>query len=130
MSASIRYGGISGHPLRPVSDPESGVERAYSATSVMELAGEPNLEREIRIDPEGVVTAEGPTEDHFTEALSYGARLAALVGELLGLDRLTTIDLQFKNKRWALVTLQSGEVVAKRVVGPEDLKRFKQRVGD
>ena len=127
MSTSTRFGGMGGYPLRPVGEPVP--ERAVSATSVVEMAAEPNHEREIRIDASGVVTAEGPTEDHFTEALSYGARLGALVGDLLGLEQLFSIDLQFKNKRWGMVVTSNGDVVAKQISNADDFKRFKGRYG-
>lgn len=127
MSASTRFGGMGGYPLRPVG--EAAPERAVSATSVVEMAGEPNQEREIRIDTAGVVKADGPTEDHLTEALSYGARLGALVGEILGLEQLTGIDLHFKNKRWGMVVQPTGELVAKQLTNADDWKRWKSRFG-
>lgn len=130
MSASTRFGGTGGYPLRPVeAGAPAGVERAVSATSVVEMAAEPNLDREIRIEPDGSVTANGPTEEHFTEALSYGARLAALVGDLLGLERLGAIDLHFKNKRWGILLSPSGGLVAKQLSGADDFKRWKTRHG-
>ena len=126
MSVSKKYGG---YPLRPVDEGGSPVEQAFSAISVLELASDPKLDQEIHINAEGVVQGTGQADDHFTEALSYGTRLAALVGNMLGLDRLTSVDLHFKNKRWALAVGASGEMVAKRIGGAEDLRTFKHRWG-
>jgi hypothetical protein len=127
MSASTRFSGTGGYPLRPVASDSPGVERAVSATSVVELAGEPSQDREVRIRPDGTITASAPTEEHFTEALSYGARMAALVGELLGMEGLSSLDLHFKNSRWGVVLLPDGDVVAKQVAGTEEFKTFKGR---
>ncbi len=129
MSASTRFSGTSGYALRPAGADSPGVERAVSATSVVELAAEPSRDREVRIRPDGTVTASAPTEEHFTEALSYGARMAALVGELLGMDGFASADLHFKNSRWGLVVLPDGDVVAKQVAGAEEFKTFKGRFG-
>ncbi|MCG5052102.1 MAG: hypothetical protein KA712_03995 [Myxococcales bacterium] len=130
MSANTRFGGMGGYPLRPVgAEAPPPLERPISATSVVELAPEPSPDREIRIGTDGTITAQGPVEEHFSGALSYGARLGALVGELLGFDRLTAIDMQFKNKRWAMLVSHSGEVVAKSIANQDDLKRFKARFG-
>ncbi|MDX2024643.1 MAG: hypothetical protein SF187_30655 [Deltaproteobacteria bacterium] len=130
MSATNRFSGSGGYPLRPVSaDSNQPVERAVSSTSVVELAGEPSSTRELRISPDGAVVSSSPVEELFSGALSYGARLGTLVGELLGMDRLVAVDMQFKNQRWAMVVSDNGDVVARQVSGQDDLKKFRARFG-
>lgn len=128
MSATNRFSGIGGYPLRPVgANAPIPIERPISSTSVVELASEPSQCREVRIAADGSVVTETPVDEMFTGALSYGARLGGLVGELLGLEELYTVDMQFKNQRWVMAVSASGEVVARQIAGQDELKAFKER---
>lgn len=128
MSATNRFSGSGGYPLRPVgAEAAPPVERPISSMSVVELAGEPSSSRELRISPDGGVVSDSPVEELFSGALSYGARLGTLVGDLLGMDRLVAVDMQFKNQRWAMVVSENGDVVARQVSGQDDLKKFRAR---
>jgi len=130
MSATNRLSGTGGYPLRQVGvERQSPEERPISSTSVIDLASEPSRNREVRISADGSVVTETPVDEMFTGALSYGARLGSLVGELLGLEQLHTVDMQFKNQRWAMMVAPGGEVVARQIAGQDELKVFKARFG-
>lgn len=130
MSATNRLSGTGGYPLRQVGiQNQSPAERPISSTAVIDLASEPSRNREVRIAADGSVVTETPVDEMFSGALSYGARLGALVGDLLGLEKLHTVDMQFKNQRWAMMVAANGEVVARQISGQDELKTFKARFG-
>jgi hypothetical protein len=118
--SSLRQVGINGH---------SSADRPISSTSVIDHASEPSRCREVHIYADGSVVTATPVDEMFTGALSYGARLGVLVGDLLGLEKLHTVDMQFKNQRWAMMVTAAGEVVARQISGHDELKVFKARFG-
>lgn len=81
-----------------------------------------------RIDPSGAVihAADEATGD----AVAYAARLASLVGELLGLESLRAMECASRAERLIVyTTADSGELVACRGALAEDATALRTKVG-
>ncbi len=113
---------------RPTRDEPPRLPGPQGSPAPQPLLIEPALL--VRLAPGGeVLEAKGATEE-IADVVAYVTRLAALVGELLGLDRLRALECATKDeRRFFLYVDDAGVVVALRPARDADLALLRGRIG-
>lgn len=83
----------------------------------------------VRMDPNGnVLTAKGDTEE-LAPIAAYAARLADLVGDMLGMESLVALECAFTDERLMLHRERSGNLVALKARPDQDLAAVRELFG-
>jgi hypothetical protein len=83
----------------------------------------------VRLDAGGkVVSTRGDCED-LTATTAYAMRIAALVGEQLGLDSLKAIECISGATRRLFYTESDGSVIGMEAAETVDLSAFREKLG-
>jgi hypothetical protein len=91
---------------------------ASAATSLTQVA--PDGDSSVRLSADGRIL-EGNAAPQLAEAVAYSAQLADRIGELLGLEPFTRIDLTLSDQTACLIRRQpNSDLVALRIAGPTE----------
>jgi hypothetical protein len=83
----------------------------------------------VRLDPAGnVVSAKGESEE-LAPVAAYTARLAELIGNMLGMEGFSSLECGFPKQRIFLHRERSGNLVALQVPGEADVAALRERFG-
>jgi len=83
----------------------------------------------VRLDPNGnVLAAKGDTEE-LAPIAAYAARLADLVGDMLGMGSLVALECAFADQRLMLHRERSGNLVALKAKPDQDLAAVRELFG-
>jgi len=119
------------------AEPDTTDAGPASATPVPEVpevkvrpeSAPPSVQQAVRIDPSGQVLSIVGGEGDFGGFTAYAARLAALIGESLGLERFVAMDLGFERSRCVLYVEGTGNLVAVKAKSEVDLGSVARRAG-
>jgi hypothetical protein len=88
-----------------------------------------NFPAVVRLDPNGnVLTAKGNTEE-LAPVAAYAARLADLVGNLLGLEGLVALECVFADERLIMHRERTGNLIALKARPDQDLSALRELFG-
>ena len=83
----------------------------------------------VRLDPAGnVVSAKGDS-DELAPVAAYTARLAELIGNMLGMEGFSSLECAFPKERVFLHRERSGNLVALKVPADADVGALRERFG-
>jgi len=83
----------------------------------------------VRLDPAGnVVSAKGDSEE-LAPVAAYTARLAELIGNMLGMEGFSSLECGFPNGRVFLHRERSGNLVALKVPADAEVGALRERFG-
>jgi Domain of unknown function (DUF4388) len=83
----------------------------------------------VRLDPAGnVVSAKGDSEE-LAPVAAYTARLAELIGNMLGMEGFSSLECSFPKERVFLHRERSGNLVALKVPFDTDVGALRERFG-
>ena len=83
----------------------------------------------VRLDPAGkIVSAKGDSEE-FAPVAAYTARLAELIGNLLGMDGFGSLECSFPKERVFLHRERSGNLVAIKLPAEAEVGALRERFG-
>lgn len=83
----------------------------------------------VRLDPAGnVVSAKGESEE-LAPVAAYTARLAELIGNMLGMEGFSSLECAFAKQRIFLHRERSGNLVGLKVPGDADVGALRERFG-
>jgi hypothetical protein len=83
----------------------------------------------VRLDPAGnVVSAKGEAEE-LAPVAAYAARLAELIGNMLGMEGFSSLECGFSKHRVFLHRERSGNLVALRVPADAEVGALRERFG-
>jgi len=83
----------------------------------------------VRLDPAGnVVSAKGEAEE-LAPVAAYAARLAELIGNMLGMEGFSSLECGFPKDRVFLHRERSGNLVALKVPADADVGALRERFG-
>ena len=101
--------------LPPTLGPQSGVTRVQAAA---------------RVDAHGnVISSRGLGSEELAGVSALSVRLAQLVGESLGLDRLLAVEGSSPSQRTLIVLEKSGSILGMRAPSDADLASVRERYG-
>jgi hypothetical protein len=87
------------------------------------------IERAVRLDPSGkVVSTRGDCEE-LVATTAYATRIAALVGDQLGMDALMVIECLSGTKRRLFYTEKGGSVIGLEAPEAVDLSALREKLG-
>ena len=93
---------------------------AAESIATAPIAAAPPGDVAIRLGADGRIL-DGKAAPQLAEAVAYAAQLADRIGELLGLEPFTRMDLALSNQTACLIRRQSnGDLVALKAAGPSD----------
>jgi len=88
-----------------------------------------NFPAMVRLDPNGnVLASKGNTED-LAPVAAYAARLADLVGNLLGMESLVALECVFSGERLIMHRERTGNLVALKARPDQDLSAVRELFG-
>jgi hypothetical protein len=83
----------------------------------------------VRLDPAGnIVSAKGDAEE-LAPVAAYAARLAELIGNMLGMEGFSSMECSFPKDRVFLHRERSGNLVALKVPADADVGALRERFG-
>jgi hypothetical protein len=83
----------------------------------------------VRLDPAGnVVSAKGDSEE-LAPVAAYAARLAELIGNMLGMEGFSSLECSFPKDRVFLHRERSGNLVALKVPADAEVGALRERFG-
>ena len=83
----------------------------------------------VRLDPAGnVVSAKGDAEE-LAPVAAYTARLAELIGNMLGMEGFSSLECSFAKDRVFLHRERSGNLVALKVPAEAEVGPLRERFG-
>jgi hypothetical protein len=111
----------------PTQQPSSTVPAP--ASSQPPVTGQRGIERAVRLDPSGKVVSTRGDCDHLAATTAYATRLAALVGEQLGMDELKVIECIAGGTRQLFYAEKGGSVIGLEVPEEVDLSALREKLG-
>lgn len=110
--------------------PESGVPRPQVSASAPPTPLPAARHGVVQLDPSGhLVQARGGATEELVELAAYSVRLADLLGEALGMDRLTAFESTVGDGRYLIQVDASGSIMAVRSALDADLAALRERAG-
>lgn len=114
------------------SDPTKLVKReepSMSAPPSSQSLSLAQFQAFVRLDPAGnVVSAKGDAEE-LAPVAAYAARLAELIGNMLGMEGFSALECSFPNDRVFLHRERSGNLVALKVPADAEVGALRERFG-
>lgn len=81
----------------------------------------------VRVAPNGTVLE--ASDDDLGDAIAYAGRLAALIGDLIGLDGFRALECASKDERIVMFMEEGGDLVAGRISALTDITALRERLG-
>ena len=107
-------------------DPSMNANAPPSSSSSLSLA---QFQAFVRLDTAGnVVSAKGESED-LAPVAAYTARLAELIGNMLGMEGFNSLECSFPKERVFLHRERSGNLVALKVPADAEVAALRERFG-
>ncbi len=107
-------------------DPSMNANAPPSSSSSLSLA---QFQAFVRLDPAGnVVSAKGESEE-LAPVAAYTARLAELIGNMLGMEGFNSLECSFPKERVFLHRERSGNLVALKVPADAEVAALRERFG-
>ncbi|HEY0466272.1 MAG TPA: hypothetical protein VGC79_18805, partial [Polyangiaceae bacterium] len=114
------------------SDPTKLVKRedpSMSAPPSSQSLSLAQFQAFVRLDPAGnIVSAKGESEE-LAPVAAYAARLAELIGNMLGMEGFSSLECGFPKDRVFLHRERSGNLVALKVPADADVGALRERFG-
>jgi hypothetical protein len=107
----------------PARDDEDEVTRRTPVPNFTN--GEPRV---VRLSPSGTLISGSGTSE-LAELAAYAAQMADLVGELLGIERFTTMELSLSDGACVIARQPNGDLVAVRGGRATDPLSLRKRAG-
>jgi hypothetical protein len=92
-------------------------------------SGQRGIERAVRLDPSGKVVSTRGDSEELAATTAYASRLAALVGEQLGLDALKAIECVSGSTRRLFYAEKAGSMIGIEVPEEVDLAALLEKLG-
>jgi uncharacterized protein DUF4388 len=104
-------------------------EASMSAPPSSQSPSRAHFKAFVRLDPAGnVVSAKGEAEE-LAPVAAYTARLAELIGNMLGMEGFSSLECSFAKDRVFLHRERSGNLVALKVPAEADASALRERFG-
>jgi hypothetical protein len=88
-----------------------------------------NFSAVVRLDPQGnVLNSKGQSEE-LAPIAAYGARLAELVGGMLGMEGFQALECAFREERILVHRERTGNLVALKARADQDLSAVRELFG-
>lgn len=123
---TMRPPGSPPRPPAPASTSSRPEPRVNSESSAPMLA---QVRAAVRIDPSGnVVSSKGDAGD-LGQVAAYAARLAELIGDGLGMQRLVSVEVTQQRSRTLIYREKTGNTFALSAAPDADLSQVRERLG-
>jgi hypothetical protein len=109
------------------SSPAKGDEPVTARTPAPD-SGPPGVFEAVTLGPDGNVVR-GQAASDLPEAAAYAVELAALIGEYLGLDVWSGLEVNFDSMHYLVARTTDGNVVAARATRLADVEALKKELG-